>query len=44
MSSILADQGGSGYNPTEGFVSEDELKKEMAVSIEEYRDDSPILL
>ena len=42
MSSILADQGV--VNPTEGFVYEDELKKEMAASIGENRDDLPILM
>ena len=42
MSTILADEGV--VNPIEGFASENELKKEMAASIEENRDVSPILL
>ena len=42
MSSLLADQGV--VNPTEGFESENKLKKEVAATLGENKYDSPITL
>ena len=42
MPSILADQ--RVVKPTQGFACENELKKEVAATLEENRGDSPITL